>query len=395
MEQIYQIFLGALHSFVRSDPPPAVTREQWDALAELAEAQSCAGILCYVYRGHPDRLPAELLPGVRRRLMQEIAFYGRRLELMRQLSGHFSREGIDHILFKGFVVGSYYPVPELRTFSDVDFVIRKEDRKKADQLMLSLGYDPKDTWEPAYSYRKDTEYYEIHTALLEVDVSDKADYVNYYSRLWDYATPTPTPHVLEFTPEFHFLYLLTHIAKHINASGAGIRMYLDIAFFLRHFGDSLDWPWVAEQLQKLQLQDFANAALQAVARWFDVPVPLALSPVEEDFLADFLEFTLCAGIYGKHGRDKSLIFLKQQDRSSDSVSKGKTLLYHAFPPVKALRNRYPYLQKCPWLLPWAWVQRFFTSYREWGRFADHTKNVLTADEEAVLRLKEIYHRLGL
>ena len=30
---------------------------------------------------------------------------------------------------------------------------------------------------------------------------------------------------------------LTHIAKHISSSGAGIRMYMDIAVFIRHLGE--------------------------------------------------------------------------------------------------------------------------------------------------------------
>lgn len=398
MNEIYQKYLSVLHSFVWDTAPKSVTIEDWNSLLELAHINKTVGILCYVYMSHMDLVPTEVRSSLRKLCLREISLYAQRADSMQKLLVEFDKNNIDCLLFKGFVVRQYYPVPELRTFGDVDFVIRKEDRKKSDELMKSLGYQPKDTWEPAYSYRNDMEYYEIHTDVMEIDVSDKADYINYFSHIWEHVKPAKTEHlshVLEFEPEFHFLYLLTHIAKHISNSGAGIRMYLDIAFFIRHFGESLNWNWIKQELEKLQLSDFANMALSAVQNWFGVESPLSLKTVEASLMDAFLEFTLSGGVYGYAGRDKSIVFLKQQNRNQEEVSKVKTLLYHAFPPVSSLQNRYTYLQKYSWLLPVAWVHRLICSRKEWGRFANHTKNIITADEEAVLKLKRIYKEIGL
>ena len=177
--------------------------------------------------------------------------------------------------------------------------------------MKEMGYLPRDTWEPAYSYWKDTEYYEIHTELLDSDVSDQADYPAYFRHLWDHTKPSDNlklPSAREFTPEFHLLYLLTHIAKHISSSGAGIRMYLDLAFFIRHCRESCDWGWVNKELQKLHLTKFANMALTASEHWFGIASPLPLNPVDPQIMDDFTEFTLSGGTYGHTGRDKSIIF---------------------------------------------------------------------------------------
>ena len=398
MKEIYRKYLSALRSFIHGTEPESLTPEEAKELLDLATIHSTGGIVASVYRAHPQRIDAQLLPGLRRRCLQEISLYAGRAERMKLLLQKLEEAGIDCVLFKGFVVRNYYPVPELRTFGDIDFVIRKEDREKCHQLMLQLGYEPKDTWEPVYSYRKEAEYYEIHTGIMEVDVSDKAEYMAYFSHLWEHTRPSTLvalPHVLELTPEYHFLYLLTHIAKHISGSGAGIRMYLDIAFFVKHFGDTLDWQWIAGELEKLCLADFANVAFQAVENWFDVACPIAPDPTDEEIMADFLEFTMVGGVYGYVGRDKSLIFLKQQNRNEAEVSKVKTLLLHAFPPVRSLENRYTYLQKAPVLLPVAWIQRLADSRSQWGRFADHTKHIVTADTEEVRKLKRIYKELGL
>lgn len=398
MNEIYLKYLSVLRAFVQGSSPEKIGEEELKELMNLAHINSTCGLVGYVYITHPELAPPDTLTLLRKQCLHEITLYARRAEQMKLLAAELDKNGIECIFFKGFVVREYYPVPELRTFGDVDFVIRKEDRNKSDELMKSLGFEPRDSWEPVYSYLKGTEYYEIHTDVMEIDVSDKADYVEYFSHIWKYVRPAEVvrlPHAMEFTPEFHFIYLLTHIAKHISGSGAGVRMYLDIAFFIRHFGESVDWDWIAEELEKLCLADFANVALSAVERWFDVKSPLMLKPVPEELMDDFLEFTLSGGIYGYAGRDKSLVFLKQQDRNEEDVSKFKTLMYHAFPPANVMENRYTYLRKHRWLLPAAWVHRLAGSRKEWGRFADHTKNIINADEEDVLRLKRIYKELGL
>ena len=399
MKEIYGKYLSVLRSFVGGSAPEAVSGEEWPELWELARIHNTMGILSFVYMHHPQLVPEEVRPGLRKLCLGEISLYARRAEQMRQLAEECSKNDIDCLYFKGYVLRNYYPVPELRTFGDVDFVIRKADREKADQLMKDLGYIPKDTWEPAYSYRKDAEYYEIHTDVMEIDVSDKADYVAYFSHIWEHVRPAEVvnlPHAWEFTPEFHFLYLLTHIAKHISASGAGIRMYLDIAFFIKHFQQKLDWAWVAEELEKLAFSDFANMVFSAVEQWFGIAPPLPLRAVDKPVMADFLEFTLSGGVYGYVGRDKGTVFLKQQARNDrEEVSKFRTLLHHALPPAASLENRYTYLQKHSWLLPVAWGHRLVASRKEWGRFAGHTKEILNADEEKVKKLKRIYKELGL
>lgn len=63
--------------------------------------------------------------------------------------------------------------------------------------------------------------------------------------------------------------------------------------------------------------------------------------------------------------------------------------------MSVLENRYTYVRKHHWLLPAAWFHRFVDKRKKWGRFADHTKDILSADEEKVLKLKRIYKEIGL
>lgn len=398
MTELYRKYMRAMGAFVDGSVPETVDMDELNHLLDLAKIHTTVGILCHVYRANPSCVPPQAQPLLRRRLLMELSLFSRRAELAKALAQKLDENGIECIFFKGLVVREYYPVPEIRTFGDVDIIIHKEDRQKSDELMLSLGYERQDDWEPSYSYRKDAEYYELHSRVIGSDVSDKADFVGYFTNIWDHTRPADVvslPHARELTPEFHFIYLLTHIAKHINGSGAGLRMYLDIAFFIRHFEDSLDWNWVRQELENLCLADFANVVFQAVENWFGVACPITPDPVDEEIMADFLEFTLSGGVYGYIGREKGTVFLKQQARNQEEISKFRTLMGHAFPSADILVNKYAYLEHHRWLLPVAWVQRLADKRSEWGRFADHTKEILNADEEEVRKLKRIYKELGL
>lgn len=398
MKDIYEKYLAVLRAFVQGTAPEKLEPQELQQVMELAKINSTGGILCYVYMGHPELVDPAAHAAMRRHCLGEITMFGRRTELAKMLAGELDKNGIDFVVFKGFVVRDYYPVPELRTFSDVDFIIHKEDRRRSDELMLKLGYQRHEDWEPSYSYAKGVEYYELHSRVIGFDVSDRADYVGYFSDIWGHTRQAQVlnlPHAWELKPEFHFLYMLTHIAKHISRSGAGVRMYLDLAFFIRHYGDTLDWDWVKAEMKKLNLLDFAAVALAGVEHWFGVESPMKLKQVTDEVLEDFTDFTISGGVYGYVGRDQGEMFLKQQNRNGEKVSRFRTLLFHAFPPVKVLVNKYAYLGKYPWLLPVAWIQRLLDKRKEWGRFASSTKQVLTADEEKVRKLRRIYQEIGL
>lgn len=385
--------LRVLRGFVQSEDPGPFDGD-WTELLTLSGVHSVQGILGHSVMTYPHPDSAPLARQMRQQCMQTMLLFSHRADAMGRLRTLLDGAGIDHLLFKGYVVREYYPVPELRTFGDIDFLIRREDRARCDALMLEQGFEPKGDWEPVYGYIRGNEYYEIHTEVLEVDVSDQADYRAYYRQVWDYAQPVGG-HGYVLKPEFHLLYLLTHIAKHISSSGAGIRMYLDIAFFIRHFRDSLDWAWFTAEAEKLRFTDFVNMTFSLVERCFGVASPIPLRPVEEQVLADFIDFTMEGGTFGKIGRDSAVIQLKKQDRNEESISRGKTLLHRVFPSAATIARRYTYLQRRPWLLPVAWIDRLIRNRELLGQRIQESRDILTADEEEVLKLKRIYKEIGL
>lgn len=382
-----------LRCFVQNEKPGEFSGD-WKELYRLAKINSVTGILGYMMLRYPDRAPDNMADFMRKLCGQTYVFMIKRAEKMQELIAKMNEEGIDHLLFKGYIVKDYYPIPALRTFGDVDFLIRPEDRAKSDALMMSMGFARSEDWEPVFSYKREIEYYEIHTDVMEVDVSDKADYKGYFKQVWQHAHKTGE-HTWELSPEFHLLYLLTHTAKHISGSGAGIRMYMDIAVFIKHFRYNFDWDFFKAELEKLAFTDFVNMVFTVTEKYFEVKSPIELHPVDERTYNDFMEYTLSGGVFGYVGRDSGTIALKKENRNEKSVSRFKVFVKRLFPSAATIESRYTYLQGRHWLLPIAWIHRFFRTYRTWGRHAQEAKSIMNTDAEEVLKLKRIYKEIGL
>ena len=393
MEAEYRYLLHLLGAYLREEAPEPAENVDWEKLLELARIHSVNGIVGYMGRKYPICNDAQYNGQFRSLCMGTIALCTQRHALAQTMSQQLDEAGINHILMKGYVLRDCYPVPELRTFTDIDLVIRPEDRQKAHELMLSLGFAVKNDWEPVYSYHRGNEYYEFHTQIMEIDVSDKADYRGYFAPCWAHAKPV-TAHSYRFTPEFHFLYMLTHIAKHIHGAGAGVRMYLDVAAFVRCHGSHLDWSWMEAQLKQLQLYDFARVVLSAAEQWFGIGSPLVFQPISGETLADFTAFTLEAGVFGHHNRDGALAKMKHQTQS-DSGSRAKLLLRMAFPKAETIQSRYTYIQHKPWLLPVDWIHRLFKTSTETHQHLQTARQIIHADSEEVNRLKKLTKDIGL
>ena len=254
--------------------------------------------------------------------------------------------------------------------------------------MLCNNFSVITDWEPVYSYKKGIELYEIHTDVMEVDVSEKADYRKYFSNIWNHV------HIkegctYELELEYHFIYILVHIAKHIKGSGAGIRMYLDIAIFIHKLRDKVDWKYVENELEKIQLTDFANFVLYIVKTAFGVESPIPLKKIDKNLLKEFIDFTLSGGIFGRENMNSGMNTLKKEELQKGVFSKIKVIFERIFVPASTIEKRYTYLKGHHWLLPFAWVHRLIKTRESFSLHAMEAKNILDADTEKIISIREM------
>lgn len=307
------------------------------------------------------------------------------------LSKIFTAHGIAHMPVKGYYLRELYPTPELRTFGDIDLLIHPEDRQKVHDLMLELGYTVKQDWEPTYSYIKGSEYYEIHTNLMDGNLDGRADLQAYFDAAWKYAAPGDG---LRFRPEddFHFIYTVCHLAKHLYGGGAGLRMYLDVALFVKNRDNRLNWKAIAGEFAGLRLAEFFHTVMNACRVWFGLETVCPLPEPDEEALDRLLSYTLDSDLFG-HSRDHAVIKLRKE--KNGAAARGRVLRKMLFPPAAEIELRYTFLQNRRWLLPLAWLVRLFVNLRRTPGQIQGMKQIVKLERASVETYDGFMRRIGL
>ena len=209
--------ISLLRSFVQESAPEPAAPWNAAALWQSCVRQNLLPILAYEnkrWKLFDDPKVCQQLDGL---LYGAVAGnLNRRLDF-ETLSRSLSQRGIAHMPVKGYYLRELYPLPELRTFGDIDILIHEADRQKVHALMQDLGYAVDHDWEPTYSYHKDAELYEIHTNLMDGNLDGRADLQDYFSSAWDHAEPDAE---LRFrpAPDFHLIYTVCHLASICTAA---------------------------------------------------------------------------------------------------------------------------------------------------------------------------------
>lgn len=384
-------FPRLLHSFVQDTPPEPDGLWNIPHLWRTATEQNLLPVLAYEnkrWKLFDDPNVCRQLDGL---LYGTVAANLNRCVDFETLSAGFTAHGIAHMPVKGYYLRKLYPTPELRTFGDIDLLIHPEDRQKVHELMLSLSYTVKQDWEPTYSYIKDAEYYEIHTNLMDGNLDGRTDLQAYFDAAWAHAEPDDG---LRFRPEddFHFIYTVCHLAKHLYGGGAGLRMYLDVALYIKHKDDSLHWQAIAEEFTALHLEGFFHTVMNACRVWFGTKTICPLPEPDTEALDRLLSYTLDSDLFG-HSRDHAVIELRNE--KDKAPSRSRVLRKMLFPPAAEIESRYTFLRNRHWLLPLPWFVRLFANLRLIPSRICQMKQVTKTDKASVETYDGFMRRIGL
>lgn len=328
------------------------------ALSKLGRIHNLSAVLCYALNrqildgGFDDGEGAKKL---QRLLFKTVIIQTERLSLFDALLDVISRHGIRVILMKGAVINRYYSDPTLRTFGDIDFLIDPENRHALDEIMLSLGYERTVCENTVWSYVKGNEKYEVHTALLPNREVLKGGVLDFIDSAFDNIISTNKENVFELEPNYHLAFCLLHTAKHMRATGAGARMYLDIALMSAK-ESKMDYNKVVAYAKQIGLYEFLGSTVALNKKWFGLAPNVSVPHPGADTLALMEEYVVSAGVFGYYDRNPAVARLRDGQRGRTPKS---ALLEYVFPSYSSMRRQYKYLNGRPLLLPAVWVQRWF------------------------------------
>lgn len=387
-------FLQVLRDFVhsqKSQPPDCAL--DWNYLEYLGQIHGLGGILFVQCKNiepdsveifkHLNGLREQFLSSVQQSICQQADFLN--------LEEAFNCEKIPFIPIKGQILRDYYPVPELRTMGDTDLLILSRDRQKTHKLMKRLGYQAKVDNHAVWTYQCRFLLYEIHDHILYESLVNHLDYQSYFDHVWDCAKQIPENSRYDISPEFHFLYLAAHTAKHMINQGNGFRPFLDMVFFVQRYKQQIDWKWIAAQLEQLKLLNFVQKCFALCERWFDVEMPIPHCNPGEKFYLEATRKTFQDGLFGaKNAENRIGVSAKVIRRSRFPylpTALGMTVR-KLFPPYRDMQliPWYSFVDGRPYLLPAAWLYRFYYCARNKFR---HSKKLLA---EPYVRRKAIEER---
>ncbi len=391
----HEPFTRLISNFINETKPEDISSEDLQNMIGVAARQSLVGIAAYMNKMYSLCENPGINNYLRNTLMQTVFVQTTRSNLFEELSQKLNEAEIPHMPVKGWYLRNLYPEPDLRSYGDIDILIHPSDRERCHALLLELGYEVHDDWEPTYSYTKGSEHYELHTNLMDGNLDGREDLMAYFAEAWEHS------HVVKgfcYEPdlEFHFIYTCVHLAKHLYGGGAGMRMYMDAALFIKVHGGVMDWDYITREFDRLKLTDFYFMVLTAVESWFGISVPaegFVFERTDEETIGKLEQYTLNADLFGKL-RDKAVIMARNAS-AAKGESRLKLIIRRIFPPAEIVGRRYTFVARHRWLLPAGWIARLITNAGSIGKESRRLKNVAALEEHSITEYDVFMKKLGL
>ncbi len=293
-----------------------------------------------------------------------------------KLKAILNENKIDHVFVKGIIIKNFYPVKELRTSGDIDFIVRENQFDNAVDLLKKNGIK-------THNSTFETVSYEINTNLIEMHrYSDVGS--NYFDDVFTLCVEHDKS--TYFLDDYnHLLYVVCHMVKHLKYRGAGIRMLMDIDVLVRNIPD-FNQKKFYEMCKAAGILKSAQALLSLSNYFFKTPiVPSVDFKTELKLLSDFETVLLDGGRFGYSSNSVASKYVKEsvsKNGNITSLSKFKILFKMAFPSREYLKNCYPYYKKCRFLYPAAVINRLLDGAFKKRKHVKNTAKQIFSDNNA-------------
>lgn len=262
-----------------------------------------------------------------------------------KLTDFLDESGIWYMPLKGIVLKDLYPKTGMRQMSDNDILFDKNHRGAVLDRFKKNGYAIENYGKGNHDvYQKPPIFnYEMHISLFTEshNVIWQEYYLNVKERLLRSAANTQE---YKFTDNDFYIYIVLHSFKHYNSSGTGLRSLLDLYVYIKAKGGNLDFKYIEDECEKLQISDFEKLCRALCMKLFK-PDPEKLTESE----SNELKFFISSGTYGS--------IENQVRRKLKTESKLHYICERLFLNDTQLKANYPFFRKHRILLPILFVYR--------------------------------------
>ena len=363
----------------------------WNSVLFFANIQQVEGIFFYQCKSF---LPKDIFFQLQDKYCSSMQCFANQEYYLKKIEKSLKARNIECFSIKGLSVASFYPMPALRTMGDIDVVVRPEDRSRVHRILLEQGY-------VNISRKKNREWIycigkyelELHDRLIYGSPTNRSVYEEFLNSFWDYVHNG----VLDWN--YHFVFLILHLRKHLMTSGVGFRQFMDIAVVTKN-NSNLNWSWIEEQLVKLDLLQFTKNVYAFIERWFGIQSPIEISEFSSGFYILASEQIFNNGVFGFNNPDNKTNLVVNNARKSKhpKFSMFISAVQSVFPSYSSMVSvpTYRFIKGKKWLLPIAWIYRIIKGANN----SDFMQNVSTVKSSfvsmgTIMKREEYLRQWGL
>ncbi len=281
---------------------------------------------------------------------------------------------------------------------DIDILIKPEGREKARKTMVRNGYrNPFDGATHDVYFKDNSIHVEIHP---QIDTHLEEAHLKALGDVWADAVPIAGSEY-ELDTSTNLLYIICHLAKHLKSSGIGIRQILDVGVMLTKMDDKIDRARFFGLLDESGLRLFFDHLVYINKKYFDFPIDeayLAGYVPDNGLIEEMLDYFIASGVHGKAPNFNQAVPALTKISSKEGrvrFSKTKYLFHVAFPTYKDMAATRKYLHKHPYLLPYAWMSRWYDLMFKKTRRSIAKLKALKVDPKELEAKRILYEKMGL
>lgn len=399
MDQTQKNIISILSSSIRGEKVDHLNIDNinWLDVFEEAEAHNITALLypTLKYLSQYHTIDKNLVSKwIRRSLLCGIQQI-KHIKQMSKVFENFREANIPVIALKGLVVREYYPHPEFRSMSDADILVHRADVKKAEKVLMNLGYYKSSSIEIHSTFdHKNHLSIDLHWTLVnELHIKTVSDFDK---TLWT-NTRTVTMNglpVLALSLEYELLHLILHMASHMMKSGFGLRQLCDVVVFVEKEKENIDWNLFFEKAKTYKIEKLVMTIFILCKELFNMGLPNedSMDYFKRNQYTDLLVNELfSSGVFGKRNRiriNSTRVLHDNYNNKETSTRKINFIISFLFPSPKNLSRKYFYAKKCPLLIIVAWIHRIaYTLYHSGLSIFEQIRSLCSTSTIARDRLK--------
>lgn len=325
-----------------------INQEVLSKLYDLSKSHDLAPLLCDALQYNGLLGDNQASQNFKQQSMLALLRYERTIYEQKAISQLLESNGIDFMPLKGWIMRDFYRKPHLRTSCDIDLLVKEEDLQKAINLLkTNLKYTTtnKKDYHDVSLFSPSDVHLELHFSIKEKnEYLDKA-----LVKVWENATLVEnTKHQYKLNEDFFKFHILAHSAYHFLVGGCGIKPVIDFYLLENNFTSGENYQSL---LELSQLNQFDTQFRNLANVWFN-------SGEHNPTTLNMEKYIVGSGVYG--------LAKNSIARRRAKMSKTKYIFLRIFPTYSDMKSIYTKLEKCPMLLPFYYVRRWFKVFAKKG-----------------------------